>query len=357
MRTKIRRAMRKINFKKTLLFIIGLSLILATVIGVASILRNPMKKVSLSAFSKGTLNSSGEYEVSQTQIYTKEMFECQGLEITQDFESTSSYEVFYYRADKTFVGSTGSLKGAYTKKGFENAKYARIVITPILEEGKEKIGVLQIRKYAKEIKISVLKEQNFVVKSVQLFEGIEKEYFSSPEAFEAGYTVIRNDSPFAMGNLTAFENQTVTKIGVPVSYIKDPTKDNVFTVYVIEGDGTTDFKRVEEIKLTIPANTFNNLDKVTFSDIASDDSTEVTVEYNSVYVGWYKVQEWYYFDVQISLETNQTLGYCAVNDTVAFAYNKDASVIDYKYATYNTVFDTPALLPSIWIYFDVWVME
>lgn len=353
---KLTKRKRRIDFKQLLSSVFAITMILAILSVVIAVVGNPTKKISPSVFSVGTLDTVGEFKKSETQLYTKELLECQGLSISQDFESESTYEVFYYRADKTFIGSTGRLTGDYEKSDFENAKYARIVLTPVLKDGKTKITFFDIYGYAKEIKISVLKDQTFEPISVQVFEGIEKNYFTSVTEFQAGYTVIQDQGPFVMANLTAFENYTVTKIGVPVSLIADPTKDNTLTVYVVEGDGKTAFKSVKTIECVIPANTFTNLDVVSSSEIADADYPQAGL-YRAAYEGYSKVQQWYYFDVNITLEDGQTLAFGAKDDTVLYSYNKDDSNVDPTYGCYNFAFGNPAYFTKISIYFDVWCLE
>ncbi len=354
----LRNKIKKLNIKQIVLFVIGILLIVGTLAGIIAITSNPSKKISSSNFKRGALDENGNYIKSNTQLVTEDLFECQGLAIKQDFDSFSCYEIFYYRADKTFIGSTGLLTGDYEKNSFANAKYARVVLTPELKEGKEKIGFFDILGYVKEFKITVLKDQSFTPPTEQLFKDIEKKFFATDADFKSAYTVVLADSPFAMANLEAFENKTITKIGVPISLIADPTVDNYFTFFIVEGDGTNNFIEIDRIVCTIPANTYKNLSQVTSADIGSSDISEVKPgEYLPMFEGYYKVQEWYYFDVNITIGYNQTLGFGASYDTAVFAYNKDTSIIDYEYGTYNTLFDTPYLLGSIWTYLDVYVLK
>ena len=168
------------------------------------------------------------------------------------------------------------------------------------------------------------------------------------------YTVKLEDSPFVMSDISALSGRTVSRIGVPVSLIKDPTQDNTFTVYVVEGNGSAAFKQVKELKLIIPAGTFTGLEQVT--EISGADYPNAG-EYHRSYTDWYKVQEWVYFDVTISLEQGQTLAFGNSSDTVAFAYEKAASGDLPDGWLYNNVWKTPVLNKNLGIWFDLVAMD
>ena len=80
-------------------------------------------------FTRGGLNQSGQWLETNSTIYTKDMFECQGLEIDLDFEHNVYFEVFLYDEDSKFIKSSGKLNSKYILNDF-NCTYARIVITP-----------------------------------------------------------------------------------------------------------------------------------------------------------------------------------------------------------------------------------
>ena len=147
--------------------------IIAGVLALAgSILGKDTKTISSTAFSVGAIDDSGNFEKSDVSIYTKDMFECQGLSIEPDFEATGTYKVFYYDSNKNFIGATDELNaedGVYTKgNSFPFAKYARIMITPDVptaDDGKEvkdfKIRFYEVYGYANEYNITVDKKQEY----------------------------------------------------------------------------------------------------------------------------------------------------------------------------------------------------
>ena len=159
-----------------------------------------------------------------------------------------------------------------------------------------------------------------------------------------------------MSNISAVAGRTINRIGVPVSLIQDPFKDSVFTVYVVEGNGTTAFMNVKELKLIIPAGTFTGLEQVTetagkvISDIGPG-------EYHESYIDWYKVHQWVYFDVNIVLAENQTLAFGNSADTVAFGYEKSTEGDLPDGWLYNHVWDKPTLWKNLGIWFDLVAMD
>lgn len=61
------------------------------------------KEIKSSVFSVGGLDNSGNYVETDTSIYTKDAFECKGLKIEVDFESTVTYAIYFYDADGYFI--------------------------------------------------------------------------------------------------------------------------------------------------------------------------------------------------------------------------------------------------------------
>ena len=117
------------------------------------------KNISSLAFSVGGLDGTGAYMDTNTSIYTKEAFECQGLNVTLDFDNMIEYEIFFYDQNNDFVHTTGTRTNAFvdTEMPFF-AKYARIVVTPTEDDV---VSTLEVNKYAKQINILVNREQGF----------------------------------------------------------------------------------------------------------------------------------------------------------------------------------------------------
>lgn len=125
------------------------------------------KTISSTKFSVGGLDSNGKYMNTNTSIYTKEAFECQGLEVSLDFDNEIEYQIYFYDQNNDFVHTTGKLSGASVKDSVPFfAKYARIVVTPKNDDVVSKIEVL---KYARQLTVKVNREQGYKNYSENLF--------------------------------------------------------------------------------------------------------------------------------------------------------------------------------------------
>ena len=161
---------KKFKWKNVLSGALCVLLLAGAVMGIASLTGKDTKTIRSTAFSVGAINAEGNYVKSDLSIYTKDMFECQGLSVEPDFEATGTYQVFYYDADKAFLGATEVLNaedGVYNcGDAYFTAQYARIMITPdvpVDEDGNEvedfKIRFYEVNGYASDYKITVKKEQ------------------------------------------------------------------------------------------------------------------------------------------------------------------------------------------------------
>lgn len=130
---------------------------------------------------------------------------------------------------------------------------------------------------------------------IQVIEGIEDEFKESE--IGSSTSVNKEFSSFVYCDLNLYENTRLTKIGVPIKTLTDCTKDQVFTLYVVEGDGTKAFTEIEKYELIIEADTY---------------------ESNTV-------NKWHYFDVKdlkIEVGEGQTLAFGCSSDTINFGYKK-----------------------------------
>ena len=172
---------RNIPWKEILIIGLLAALGIGAVVGIGAAVTNKTKTVSSLEFARGEVDENGVYVKSETSIYTKNLIECQGLEITPDFEATGTYQVFYYDTNKLFLGASPVLNassGGVYKKGqdFPYAKYCRIMITPEVPvdddgyvEEDYKIKFYEVVGIADKFTITVNKEQK-AVKEQNLFE-------------------------------------------------------------------------------------------------------------------------------------------------------------------------------------------
>lgn len=122
----------------------------------------------LGKYEVGGLDSNGNYMSTNASIYTKKPIECQGLNCNLVFDSTISYQLYFYDQNNEFVHTTGKLTGTFTEDGVPFfAKYVRIVITP---NDDDKVTSMEVAKYAKQLNVSVNREQGFKNYTENLFD-------------------------------------------------------------------------------------------------------------------------------------------------------------------------------------------
>lgn len=167
----------RINWKNILIIFLTLVLGIGAIAGVSSLVKNEKTTLSSLEFKRGALNDLGFYIESDQSIYTKDLIECQGLEIEPDFETLGEYQVYYYDSNKQFLGKTDKINsqtdGVYVKgDNFRFAKYCRIVITPEVPEDEDghviddyKIKFYEVAGIAGKYKISVDKDQTISYKN------------------------------------------------------------------------------------------------------------------------------------------------------------------------------------------------
>ena len=153
--------LQRIDVKQIVLITISV-LLVAAIVGVCIVLFSPkIKTIPTRAFSRGSLSSLGTVVDSKKSIYTKNMFECQGLKVTVEDDATVDYVIYYYDSERNYLSKTDKLSDDY-ESDVMFAKYARVVIIP---KGAEtdvdnfKIGIFEVRKYAKMLDITVNKNQ------------------------------------------------------------------------------------------------------------------------------------------------------------------------------------------------------
>lgn len=161
--------------KRIISAIVAIVVVLGAVAGVVALTGKDTKKISPFAFSVGGVDMDGVYVKNTQAIYTEELIECQGLVIAPDTTSESTYQVFYYDADKNFIESSDVMNakdGTYSAKDMPLlANYCRIMITPVLEVeddedlSKVKIKFWEVRGFAKDFEITVDVDQSGAFKT------------------------------------------------------------------------------------------------------------------------------------------------------------------------------------------------
>jgi len=119
-------------------------------------------------YEVGGLDGNGNYMSTNASIYTKKPIECQGLNCNLVFDSTIEYQLYFYDQNNEFVHTTGKLTGTFVEDSVPFfAKYVRIVIMP---NDDDKVTTLEVGKYAKQLNVSVNREQGFKNYTENLWE-------------------------------------------------------------------------------------------------------------------------------------------------------------------------------------------
>lgn len=286
-------------------------------------------------FEVGGIDELGKYEAVENSIYTKEAFECQGLEVKVEFDSTINYEVFYYDVNANYLSSTGVQVGNLDCNVPDSATHARIEITPnwekleIEKEDEQVVKWYEVAKYAEQLNLRVFKDQVIIeYEDVSFFEDFATLNISSMIAKNEASSISLEYSSFVYSDVS-FENEKISKIGIPVQTLADCTQDSIFTIYVIETPTDyTSINIIEEHTLTIKANTYSTND----------------------------VKEYVYFDVNLDLTDGQTLMFGSTTDTITPCYQRSNNLSGTFYWKANTA-DAANFGTGGSLLFDVYSLE
>lgn len=150
---------KKYQVAKWFAIVLAIIVAIGACVAIITVLSRDTKEIHPS-FTRGSLNEKGLILESNTELVTKNYFECRGLIIALDEDSDVTYKVFYFDKNKEFISSTEEITGKYDGEDMpENAVYARIVVTPDIDED-ETLSLLDISKYSKQLTITVSRKQD-----------------------------------------------------------------------------------------------------------------------------------------------------------------------------------------------------
>ena len=149
------------RMKKTLSTIIAVILIVGAVGAVAAFATNDSKPAG-AMFKVGGLNpTTGKYVDTKQTIYTENAFDCAGLRVEPDFESTVTYDIYYYDKEGKLLDVVDGLEDVYDKD-FEVAAECRIVIHPEIPEDVDaedfEVKFWEVSKYANMLTVTNSKD-------------------------------------------------------------------------------------------------------------------------------------------------------------------------------------------------------
>ena len=157
----------KISWKGILAAALSVLVVTGAIVGIVKLTGKDTRSIGGGVFSVGGIDAAtGKATTSTVSIYTKDKIACQGLVIEPEFDSTSTYQVFFYNEDDKFVGSTAVRDDKFlTSELPACAQFARFVIYPstLGEDGKPienfKVSFFDVREIANDLTITVNKEQ------------------------------------------------------------------------------------------------------------------------------------------------------------------------------------------------------
>lgn len=177
---------RRWSAKKIISLVLGVLILMGCAVGGYTLFGSDTRSVSPTVFSVGGLDNDGEYVEQKNTIFTEDLIECQGLEITPDVKCTSTYRVYLYGHDKELISSTDVLSGNY-KLTDTAVQYCRIMIIPAdSNEEDYVIGYFDVFGIANEYDITVNRKQSFEIKNYFEADKVDKvantdlEYVSKP---------------------------------------------------------------------------------------------------------------------------------------------------------------------------------
>ena len=159
MKFKFKSKTKKKAFRSLILILVGV-LALGAVLGVgASLKKDDDMKVISPTFAVGGLNDEGKYVNTDASIYTKNAFECEGLEVKLDFDANVTYQAFYYDDLDNFISASEEYEVSDQLDVPVDATHARLVVTPDWDEDvaiEDRVcHWYDVYKYSSQLKISV----------------------------------------------------------------------------------------------------------------------------------------------------------------------------------------------------------
>jgi len=179
-------------FKNLGLGILGLGVLGGAVALCTNYVKNDSVKIH-PTYEVGGLTDYGKYVEDEGKLYTKDMFPCDGLKATLDFDNDISYRVFYYDILGNFIEATDDLVEGFSEEAPLNGAYARIEITPLDDED-DKISFREKIDYSSQLNLSVSKTADNINDMFVSFKGKPFEIVNNvPDlVFEYGFKIDEN---------------------------------------------------------------------------------------------------------------------------------------------------------------------
>ena len=113
-------------------------------------------EIGAEAYTIAALDENGEQTDGDTSIVTRSAFTTDGLKVKIEDEATVTYTLYFYGAEDEFISKTAALSEDFDGSTPENAKTAKIVITPNGDED-GKVELTEVLGYAGQVTVTVNK--------------------------------------------------------------------------------------------------------------------------------------------------------------------------------------------------------
>lgn len=160
---------KQIRWKSLIAGGLAVLLLFGAVFGAVKLFGKETRTISPSKWTVGDLDENGAFVSSDTTLVNEVAFACDGLRVEPDFKAENlTYKIFYYDVNDRLLLATDELDSVY-EEDHPNAHACRIVIYPDLSEDKNaKISFWEERSYAKQLKVTVNKDQDVYSKVTEL---------------------------------------------------------------------------------------------------------------------------------------------------------------------------------------------
>ena len=153
------------KFKKIMLWVLIAALVTAVVVAFVKISKiEKTKDVGTLSYTIGSLNADDGKEIKdEHSLRSKHLSADKFNKIDIKDKADVTYQIFYYNADKKFIGKSEDLSADTTElpamqtvgEATENVKYFRVVVK--VTDTSKKVTVFNISKYVKQVTVMLNK--------------------------------------------------------------------------------------------------------------------------------------------------------------------------------------------------------
>ena len=142
--------------KWVIVFLLIIGLIASTVMLFIKLDRQTtVTQIGAEAYTIATLGEDGEQTDGDTSIVTRNAITTDGLKVDIADDATVTYTIYFYGSEDEFISKTDALTEDFDGSAIpENAKTAKIVITPTADED-GKVDLTEVLGYAGQVMVTV----------------------------------------------------------------------------------------------------------------------------------------------------------------------------------------------------------